>query len=331
MVDRVLITGGNGFIGKRLVNFLYYKKKISHIRIIDNLSTSNLNDLKKIQGFTVLKNTSDIDRKKKGIFFFKKNILNKSSVNLITKNIDVVIHLAANAGVEKSFSDPVFDLKNNILGTLNVLSASHLNNVSKVVIASSNAVVGKNDRAISEITQTNPSNFYGLSKLTAEHYARIFYETYNLKTICLRFGNVYGPGSVSKSSVIPKFIKNIILGKDCVINGDGNQTRDFIYVDDLILAIYKSIKDKKIGGEIFQISTGKKTSINKLTNIIKKNFYLFNIKNVNFKFTTVRKGDVKNNFSNIYKAKKLLKWSPNTNLNDGIRQTISYFINEKFY
>ncbi len=326
MVNSVLITGGNGFIGKKLIKFLHYKKKINHIRVIDNLSSSKLSVS---SDFNIVKDIKNLNSKKKGIFFFKKNILNKKHLEIFSKNVDAIIHLAANAGVEKSISDPLYDLRNNAQGTLNVLDSAKNNKIKKIIIASSNAVVGKSNVSITENSITKPSNFYGLSKLTSEHYARIYYELFNLQTVCLRFGNVYGPGSYAKTSVIPKFIKNIINGKKCNINGDGKQTRDFIYIDDLISSIFQSLKINKIGGEIFQISTGKKTSINELSKLIYKNFKKFRINNVNFQFSRKRKGDVKANFSNISKAKKILKWKPLMTLDKGISDTIEYFLNEK--
>ena len=141
-------------------------------------------------------------------------------------------------------------LKNNVVGSFNVLEAARKNKITKIIFASSNAAVGECNSSINENIRPNPTNLYGVSKLSVESYMYSYKKIYNINTISLRFGNVYGPGSINKTSIVPKFIKNLIQEKNCLINGDGKQTRDFIYIEDLIEAIYLCSKKSKLSGRI---------------------------------------------------------------------------------
>ena len=329
MVRKILITGGNGFIGLKLINYIIKKNKNYHIRIIDNLSTSKIDEIKKLNFFIKFNSFKKLKSNKRGIFFCKADILNKNVVSDALKDIDIVVHLAANAGVAKSISDPIFDMANNILGTLNILESVQKNKIKKFIFSSSNAVIGKTNKRINEKTDKSPTNPYGVSKLSCETYINTFSELYKIPSIILRFGNVYGPGSINKTSIIPKFIKKIQKKEICFIYGDGNQTRDFIYIDDLINAIYKSIDLKLKNCEIFQISNGKQTSVKEISEIISNQFFnILKIKPI-FKYSKERIGDVKKNYSSIKKANNILKWYPKVDLEDGIKKTITFFLDVK--
>jgi len=329
MVKKILITGGLGFIGKNIIKYIINKEKFYHIRVIDNLSNSKISEFKNISNFNIIKNNKNFINNSKGIFFYKGDILNKKILINSFKNIDIVIHLAANTGVEKSISDPTEDLKKNILGTLQILEHVKKFHIKKFIFSSSNAVVGDTTKQINEKTLTRPVNQYGVSKLSAEAYINAYNNLYNINTTILRFGNVYGSGSKKKGNIIPLFIKRALNDKICYINGNGTQTRDFIFIDDLCDAIFKCIKNNNIAGETFQIASGKQTSINTISNIISKEIKNLVKKEVTIKYRKSRKGDVEKNYSNINKAKKLLKWQPQTNLKLGITKTINFFLNEK--
>lgn len=153
--------------------------------------------------------------------------------------IDIIVHLAANTGVGPSVEDPRHDMEANVIGTFNMLEAARRNNVKRFIFASSGASVGECEPPIHEELAAHPVSPYGAGKLAGEGYCSAYFRTFGLETVSLRFGNVYGPGSSNKNSVITKFIKQALTGEICKIFGDGNQSRDFIYIDDLTNAIMK--------------------------------------------------------------------------------------------
>lgn len=323
---RWLITGGCGFIGSSLFRKIT-KETDDSIRVIDNLSVGSLSDLTNKYKIEILSKNSQISNHK--YEFIKGNITDKELAEFVTKDVDCVVHLAANTGVQDSIINPIKDLDENVTGTFNYLNASVKNSVKKFIFASSGAPVGNTSPPIHEKVPTNPLSPYGASKLAGEGYCSAFFHSYGLETVILRFSNVYGPGSINKSSVIAKFIKQILKENLIKINGDGSQTRDFIYVDDLLEAILKCSAIKSIGGEKFQIATGNETSINSLINKIKQAFKTFNIKEFVISKGDFLPGDIKFNYSDNSKAKKILSWSPNVDLDEGLDNTIRYFLKHK--
>jgi len=165
------------------------------------------------------------------------DILDEKLATKTAEGIDVIVHLAANAEVSASVENSKMDCMTNVLGTLNYLEAARINRVGKFIFASSVAPIGECDTAIHEEMAPHPVSPYGASKLAGEAYCSAYYRTFGIETIALRFGNVYGPGSSHKSSVVAKFIRQAMRGETLEIYGDGKQTRDFIYIDDLIQAI----------------------------------------------------------------------------------------------
>ena len=170
----------------------------------------------------------------------------------VCEGIDVVIHLAANTKITKSLKKPMYDFNVNLKGTLNLLEASNLNKVKRFVFASSAAIGGEIKPPINEKIIPKPISPYGASKLGGEAYCSTFFQTYDLETVILRFGNVYGPGSLKKTSVVAKFIRNMLANEEIFIFGDGNQTRDYIYIDDIVKAILKAASIPNVGGEVFK-------------------------------------------------------------------------------
>ena len=336
----ILITGGCGFIGVNLVNYLLHKD-FNRIRILDNLSTGtkeNLEDSLRENGELV----SDV-KKSKIIYkfknIFKKNIPNNAVVDLrigdirsyetclkTARNIDSVIHLAAHAGVIPSIKDPYYDFEVNAHGTLNLLYASVKNKIEKFIFASSNATLGDQTPPMSEKKVPKPVSPYGASKLACEGYCSAFFSSYGLKTISLRFSNAYGPYSLHKSSVIAKFIKDGIIKKKITIYGDGTQTRDFIYVDDICRTIVQAVESNsdKIFGEVFHLSTGKETRIIDLANLTKELFK----DEIQIDFKPPRKGEIKRNYSDPGKAKKLMGFKPVSELKIGVRKVHEWFLRQ---
>ena len=319
-----LITGGCGFIGKNLINKIIKSKKVNSIKVLDNYSSGSIDQIKKfIYTNTLLSKPNNFFDK---IQFIEGDISDYKLAKKIIKKIDIVVHLAANTGVQDSILDPIKDCEKNIIGTLNYLKASTDANVKKFIFASSSAVVGEQKPPIHEKMRVNPISPYGVSKLAGESYSTSFFNTYKLETISLRFGNVYGPGSENKTSVIAKFIKEIINNKELEVYGDGNQTRDFIFVDDLVDAIIASTIKAKLGGEIFQIANSYEVKINTIIGIISKYFEENKGKSIKVKYINKKIGDIQKIYTDNSKAKRYLDWSPKISLEEGIEKTIEYLI-----
>lgn len=242
------------------------------------------------------------------------------------QGIDIIVHLAANTGVEPSVEDPRKDMESNVMGTFNMLEGARHNGVKRFVFASSGAPVGECQPPIHEELAPHPVSPYGASKLAGEGYCSSYYRTFGIETISLRFGNVYGPGSGHKNSVIAKFIKQAIEGKTLEIYGDGNQTRDFIYIDDLIQAIRLSAAVEGIGGNVFQIATNHETAVREMTNMLLPVLSDFGYKNVTVEHSEPRQGDVNRNFSDTTKALEILGWRNEIYLRTGIKNTVEWFL-----
>jgi UDP-glucose 4-epimerase len=323
-----LITGGCGFIGTSLIARLLAQDAKHHIRILDNLSTGSRDDLSSITPFLEISNIEDFSLSLDIVELFVGDILDESLAYEITKNIDVIVHLAANTGVGPSVENPRLDCYTNVIGVFNYLDAARINKVPRFIFASSGAPIGEVNPPIHEELAPHPVSPYGASKLAGEGYCSAYHKSFGIDTIMLRFGNVYGPRSMHKSSVVAKFIKQAMNGETLEVYGDGTQTRDFIYIDDLINALISSSHQGNIGGEAFQIASGMETTIlemiDNLINALKK-FGLTDIKVISGE---LRIGDVKRNYSDTTKAKIRLNWQPKVNQKDGLLKTVEYFINE---
>lgn len=324
-MKRILITGGCGFIGCNLVRTLLSNKTTS-VRVIDSFVVGKHSDLSTVLDFKVEVTDfiSDLDWNL-NIQVIQGDILDSDSLLKISEGADAVVHLAANTGVAPSVSDPMFDCKTNVIGTLNTLEACRINNIKRFVFASSGAPLGEQIPPLSENSLPQPASPYGASKLAGEGYCSAYSKSFGIETIGLRFGNVYGPGSLHKSSVIAKFIKLALSGEKIEIYGDGTQTRDFIHVSDLISAIKLALSVPNISGEIFQIATASETSINTLISSIKTVFQKNNLLFPDVTHSEERVGDVKRNFSDTSKARSMLGWTPAIQLMTGIEETLKYF------
>jgi UDP-glucose 4-epimerase len=252
------------------------------------------------------------------------DIRDSEIVNYCAEDIDCIIHLAANTGVGPSVDDPRLDMECNVIGTFNLLEAARLNGVKKFIFASSGAPAGEVEPPIHEELPPHPVSPYGASKLAGEGYCSAYYRTFGIDTVCLRFGNVYGPRSKKKSSVVAKFIRQALQGEPCVIYGDGTQTRDFLYIDDLVRAVVLSM-ERPVGGETFQIATGTEMTVGDVASLIASELGKRGV-NMCVEHELPRLGDVKRNYSDTSKAKKVLGWSTEVDVHDGISLTIDWFL-----
>lgn len=305
-MENILVTGGCGFIGSHTVDKLI--EKGYNVFVIDNLST----------GF--------IDNLNKKSIFFNVDIRDKEKMKEIFENykFDYVFHFAAQINVRKSQEDPFFDIDVNIIGTLNLLENLKENKCKKIIFASTGGgIYGFTDiLPTPENIEPYPVCIYGISKLTCEKLLYLYYLNYGIKFVALRYGNVYGPRQnyLSEAGVISIFISRILEGKECIIFGDGEQTRDFIYIDDVVEANISFINNEVTG--IFNVGTEKETSVNRIYEIISKNINR-ECKKI---YGQERKGEVKRSCLSIEKIHKIINWYPKVNIEDGIKKTIEWFV-----
>jgi UDP-glucose 4-epimerase len=318
-----LITGGCGFIGINLVEHLLGENPDTGIRVLDNLSVGTGEDLSGVAEFSE-KGHSSLKGRPEGVELVVGDIRDYETCLKSSEGIDIIVHLAANTGVAPSVENPRLDMESNVAGIFNMLEAARIANVERFVFASSGAPVGEVEPPIHEGKAPKPVSPYGASKLAGEGYCSAYCRTFGIKTVALRFGNVYGPLSKHKNSVVAKFFKRALIGETLEIFGDGNQTRDFIYIDDLIQAIMLSSKTDT-GGEVFQIATHKETTVNEIAYKIKGLVEKDSGKEVHIIHDKPRIGDVKRNYSDISKARENLGYEPRFDLDSGLKKTFDYF------
>lgn len=315
-----LITGGCGFIGGNIIKALLVEG--GHcVRVFDNLSVGSREDLASSSEFEEVAGDSPYS----GVQLVAGDIMDESAIATASKGADVIVHLAANTGVGPSVDDPRSDCTTNVIGTLNCLEAARHGGVRRFVFASSGAPVGECEPPIHEEKAPHPVSPYGASKLAGEGYCSAYFRTYGVETVALRFGNVYGPGSGNKASVVAKFIKLARDGETLEIYGDGKQTRDFIYVEDLVGAVLKAATAEKVGGEVFQIATNRESTVGELVELLVPMLEARGLGPINLVHGEKRLGDVMRNFSDTSKAKKGLGWQSTTALPQGLEKTVELF------
>jgi len=308
----MLITGGCGFIGSKLVSYIQNRAS-AKITILDNLSKSNKESIEGLDAELIV-----------------GDVRNRDVVDQVVEGKDTVIHLAAQTGVIDSIEDPYKDACVNIEGSLNLLQASVKHGIKRFVFASSAAPLGEQSPPMHEGMVPRPISPYGASKLSVEAYCSAFYGSFDLKTVSLRFSNVYGPGSLNKESVVALFFKRIQEGKPLIIYGDGDQTRDFIYVADICKAIYIAFdhedgRPDKYFGEVYHVGTGIEASINRLVDMIKKLVERTTDRKVDIRYVPERKGEIKRNYSSIDKFRNITGFEPEFSLEKGLENTWEFF------
>jgi len=306
---KALVTGGAGFIGSHLVEALIKKKY--EVKVIDNLFTGKKENLKEV--------INDIE-------FIKGDICNYKLLQKCTKDVDFIFHEAALRNVRASVEHPYEYNKVNIEGTLNLLNAAKENNVKRIIFASSSSVYGNTKIFPSEETHLPaPISPYALTKISGEYYMNLFHELYDLETISLRYFNVYGPRQDFKSqyaAVIAIFIYKLLNNQKPEIFGDGNQSRDFTYVQDVIDANIAAMEAKKNAcGNAFNIAEGKSISINYILKRVNECLG----KSVKAKYSATKPGDVQKTQADPKKAMELLKFKCKISFDEGIKRTIDWF------
>lgn len=322
-----LITGGCGFIGVSLTRRLLADAADLSIRVVDNLSGGSQRDLERVASVRTL--DSDIPPMSvPGVELMAADIRDASTAMQAAAGADVIVHLAANTGVQPSLRDPVMDMECNVVGLVNYLEAARHNGVGSFVFASSSAPIGRAEPPVTEKTVCRPISPYGASKLAGEAYCSAYHGSYGLKTVALRFSNVYGPLSVRKGSVVALFIRQALAGEPWIINGDGTQTRDFIHIDDIVSALVAAAHSPH-GGEIYQISTQVETSVANmaamLSGILRREGGIETMTT----FGPPLQADVMRSWADITKARQVLGWRPGRELREGLEETVRWFL-EKY-
>jgi UDP-glucose 4-epimerase len=326
---RWLITGGCGFIGRNLLCRALGNSDAA-FRIVDDESTGSREELRAVIDFVELDSSRPApqwaDWTRSRVELVKADIRDPVVARSVTAGANVVVHLAANTGVGPSVDDPMRDCTTNVIGTLNYLEACRFNAVSRFVFASSGAPIGECKPPIHEELAAHPVSPYGASKLAGEAYCSAYARSFAIETVALRFGNCYGPLSNHKSSVVAKFIREALAGEAWEIYGDGNQTRDFIFVDDIAEAIVLGATAEAVSGEVFQIASNAETTVFELATRLAATLNTYGIGAPAIRYARPRVGDVKRNYSDTTKARTRLGWSPQVSLDQGLDRTVRWFV-----
>jgi UDP-N-acetylglucosamine 4-epimerase len=309
-----LITGAAGFIGSHIVEYLL-NNGAKFVRVLDNLSNG------KIENVKIFENYPNYE-------FIQGDITNFETCQIACKGINKVCHQAAVGSVPRSVKNPINTNESNVSGFLNMAFAAKEAGIKRFVYASSSSVYG-DDATLPKVEEKvgNPMSPYAVSKKTNELYGKVFNDLYEMEMVGLRYFNVFGPRQDpygQYAAVIPLFIKAILNNESVFIDGDGEQTRDFTYVDNAVQANILSLStdNKNAFGQVFNVAVGQNYSVNFLYNAIKEHLKLEHQPT----YREARKGDIRNSLADITKAKNLLCYNPQYSFQKGLPLTIEYFL-----
>jgi UDP-glucose 4-epimerase len=298
----VLITGGCGFLGSHLAERLCEK---NNVRILDNLSGGSIDNIK---GF------------REKVQLIRVEITDPGEMMEHFKGIDIAYHLAADVNVQRSIEEPAHTMTVNVVGTNAVLEAASKAGVKRVIFTSSASVYGDGEIPVKEEQKTRPISVYGLTKESGEEICRMYNSVFRFPVVVLRLMNMYGPRQKADSpysGVISLFARKIKDGEPVTIYGDGEQTRDFLYVTDAVEALILAA-EKDVAGKTINIGTGKETSLNRLVDLLGK----ITGKSPQVIHAPLRKGDIVRSYADISLARELLGFSPSVSIEDGLRQLV---------
>jgi len=302
---KVLVTGGAGFIGSHLVSALL--ERGDHVVVLDNFSSGRRSNLDQLQG--------DIE-------LVEGDLRSYERVHAAMSGVELVFHEGALPSVPRSVQDPLTTNEVNVSGTLNVLLAARDEGVHRVVFASSSSVYGDADGFPRDETQRpQPLSPYGVAKLAAECYCRAFWQVYRLETVSLRYFNVFGPRQDPHSqyaAVVPRFIARLLEGKPPVIYGDGNQSRDFTYVGNVVAGNLLAASAPNVAGEVLNVATGGSLTVNELSTAIQETLGV----QIEPVYEPARVGEIEHSAADISRATRLLRYEPLQSVEEGIATTI---------
>ncbi len=311
-MEKMAVTGGAGFIGSNLAGFL-----LTHdyaVLLVDNFSTGSSENLKPWA-----------DRASDRLEVLRADINETERLRQAFRGVRYVFHQAAIPSVPRSIADPQATEHANINGTLSVLLAARDAGVKRVVVASSSSIYG-DDSTLPKVEERlgRPLSPYALSKRVTEEYCRIFYQLYGVETVCLRYFNVFGPRQDPKSqyaAVVPRFSTSLLAGRRPTIYGDGEQTRDFTFVANIVDANWKAATHPAAAGEVFNIGCGAQTSLNQLVHVLNQ-ILRISIEPI---YEPPRMGDVRHSVADVSKAERLLGYSPAVELQEGLRRVLEWY------
>ena len=307
-IKKALITGGAGFIGSHIAETLVQQG--CDITVLDNLASGHLENLESI---------------KDDITFVRGDIQDEKVLAEVAEGCDAVFHQAAVVSVTKTVTEPVSSTAVNDLGTLKVLEAARRNNVQRVILASSSAVYG-DDPQLPKIESMTPHPLspYAVQKLTNEYYAFLYHRLYDLETVCLRYFNVYGPRqdpSSPYSGVISIFMARATSGSAPIIYGNGHQTRDFVFVKDVVQANILAASSEAAAGQVFNVGTSDSIEINTLWYKIARLAQCA----LEPEYADARPGDIVHSLAGIQKARERLGFRPSKSFDEGLAQTFAWY------
>jgi UDP-glucose 4-epimerase len=302
-IQRVLVTGGCGFVGANLVHMLAAGADRSVV-VLDDLRAGRRDYLSESPAEIHIGDVGD-----------------PTLLAAALKDVDAVIHLAAQTGVVPSVEDPARDFEGNVVATFRILDECRRRGIDRFVFASSGAALGDVTPPLHEGAVARPLSPYGASKLAGEAYCSSFAGSFRMNTVSLRFSNVYGSFSLHKNNAIPNFIKALLLGEPLRIYGDGSQSRDFIHVADLCRAIVSAAYADGIEGEVFQLATGVESTVLDLVKTLEKVMGV----DADVGFEQGRAGEVYKSSVDISKARRMLGFEPEVTLAEGLERTVAWY------
>src|SRR5688572_23179211 len=309
MADRYLITGGAGFIGSHLVKHVLGAG--GTVRVVDNLSTGSAKRLNRIRDSVQLV-TGDL--------------ADNSVAAEAVKDVDYVLHQAAVPSVQRSVVDPVGTNRSNVTATLNLLENSRKAGVRRFVYAASSSAYGDTEALPkTEEMPANPLSPYALQKWVGERYCRLYYELHGLETVSLRYFNVFGPGQnpcSEYSAVIPKFTTKLLTKEPVTVYGDGEQSRDFTYMENVIEANMLALQARNAPGEVCNIGCGQRVSLNELIRMLEE---VVGVR-AQVNYAPAKPGDVRHSLADITKATRVLGYAPKIKIEEGLRRTVEAFV-----
>ncbi|MBU0898761.1 MAG: NAD-dependent epimerase/dehydratase family protein [Nanoarchaeota archaeon] len=310
----VLITGGYGFIGSNLVRHIVENSLAERIAVIDRVHSENSNKMERL---------NDIENK---FTIIKEDIRNIKDSDKHFSDIDVIFHQAAFVSVPESIKKPSETIETNVMGTVKLLEACRKNDIERFVSASSAAVYGDQEIIpIKETAELKPTSPYGLSKLMAEDYCRIYSKLYGIKTVSLRYFNVYGPEQAFRRypSVLSTLFHSMKDSKPFTIYGDGEQTRDYIHISDVVQANLLAASSKNLTkGEAVNIATGSTVSLNNLIKLVKD----ITNRDIEVSHSSPRKGDLLHSVADVSMAREALGFGAKVSIEDGLKKTCNLLL-----
>jgi len=309
MSTRFLLTGGAGFIGSHIVKRLVGEGAV--VRVVDNLSTGQVARLETLRC---------------SIEYVEADLADNLVSDEVVKDVDYVLHQAAIPSVQRSVRDPIGTNRANVTATLNLLESCRKAKVRRFVYAASSSAYGDTEvLPKSEEMPPNPLSPYALQKLAGEHYCKLYYSLYGLETVCLRYFNVFGPGQdphSEYSAVIPKFISKLLINELITVYGDGEQSRDFTYVENVVDANLLALQATKACGKVLNVGCGERITLNTLIQLLEE---IVGVK-AKVSYSASKPGDVRHSLADINLARRLLEYEPKVMVKEGLKRTVEAFV-----